>query len=210
MQVVDVDLVLDGVVAEVVGGAVARCPRFTPPPASHMVKPCGLWSRPSSPCAVGVRPNSPPHEHQRVLQQAARLQVRQQAGDRLVDLAGVLGVVLLAGRRAGPTCTLCVHLDEAHAALGEPAGQQALPAEVVGRPGRPGRRARSVACDLAGRCPAPRAPSVCMRKASSNESMRPSSAASGPVALEVLAVHLARAGRAAAAASSRRASAFAM
>ena len=36
------------------------CPPFTPPPASHMLKPCGLWSRPLVPSVIGVRPNSPP------------------------------------------------------------------------------------------------------------------------------------------------------
>jgi hypothetical protein len=35
-------------------------PPFTPAPASHMLKPCQLWSRPglSTPSLVGVRPNS--------------------------------------------------------------------------------------------------------------------------------------------------------
>ena len=59
VQIVDVHAVLDGVVAVVVGGAVVM-PPFTPPPAIHIVKPYGLWSRPSPPCAIGVRPNSPP------------------------------------------------------------------------------------------------------------------------------------------------------
>ena len=34
------------------------CPPFTPPPASHIVYPYGLWSRPLPPCDIGVRPNS--------------------------------------------------------------------------------------------------------------------------------------------------------
>ena len=38
VQVVHVDAVLDGAEAELVGGAV-DVPPFTPPPASHMVKP---------------------------------------------------------------------------------------------------------------------------------------------------------------------------
>src|SRR5436853_530952 len=36
-------------------------PPLTPPPAIHIVKPHGLWSRPSLLSVVGVRPNSPPH-----------------------------------------------------------------------------------------------------------------------------------------------------
>ena len=39
------------------GGEFGR----TPPPASHIVNPNGWCSRPLSPSAVGVRPNSPPH-----------------------------------------------------------------------------------------------------------------------------------------------------
>ena len=45
---------------------------------------------------------------------------------------GVLCVIALEVRRAGPTCSCGVHLDEADALLGEAAGHQALPAEVLG------------------------------------------------------------------------------
>ena len=38
VQIVDVQAIVDGVQAELVGGADARPPR-TPPPASHIVKP---------------------------------------------------------------------------------------------------------------------------------------------------------------------------
>ena len=37
-------------------------PGFTPPPTRKCVNPLGLWSRPSDPCANGLRPNSPPHQ----------------------------------------------------------------------------------------------------------------------------------------------------
>src|SRR5207248_2304482 len=40
--------------------APSACPPFTPPPASHIENPCGLWSRPFVPSLIGVRPNSPP------------------------------------------------------------------------------------------------------------------------------------------------------
>ena len=39
VQVVDVDPVLDGVQAELVGGAEGRCPPLMPPPAMNMLKP---------------------------------------------------------------------------------------------------------------------------------------------------------------------------
>ena len=134
MQVVDVHLVLDGVVAVVVGGAVAGCPALTPPPASHMVKPSGLWSRPSFPSAVGRAAELAAPEDQRVVEQAPRLQVLEQAGDRLVDLAGVLLVPFLEVAVLVPLHERVAvrDLDEPHAALGEPAGQQALAAEVRG------------------------------------------------------------------------------
>ena len=70
-------------------------------------------------------------EHERLVQQAAALQVGQQAGDRLVDrgaacrqLGADAGVVVPA-RRAED-------LHEAHAAFDQPPGQQALLAERCG------------------------------------------------------------------------------
>ena len=64
-------------------------------------------------------------------------------------------------------------LDEPHAGLDEPAGQQALPAEVVGR-----RHRRCRTADASPRSrprgPSASAASPCMRKASSYESMTPS------------------------------------
>ena len=42
-------------------------PFFTPPPANHIVKPKGLWSRPLDPWAKGVLPNSPPQTTKVVL-----------------------------------------------------------------------------------------------------------------------------------------------
>ena len=107
-------------------------PPLTPPPASQTVKPNGLWSRPSEPCANGVRPNSPAQTTSVVVEQPAGLQVGQQAGDRLIDGPGVVLVARLevavlvpavvADARAG-------QLDEPHAALDQPPGEQALPAE---------------------------------------------------------------------------------
>ena len=60
-------------------------PPLTPPPASQMVKPNWLWSRPSR--ALGERRAAElaGPDHQRRFQQAARLQVLEQPGDRLID-----------------------------------------------------------------------------------------------------------------------------
>ena len=72
---------------------------------------------------------------QGVFQQPAALQVGEQAGDRPVHGAGVVGVlgevrVLVPGGVGGAVAV--GHLDEPHALLAEPTRQQALPAEVVG------------------------------------------------------------------------------
>ena len=69
-----------------------------PPPASHMVKPNGWCSRPSVPSAVGRAAELAAPDHQRVVEQAARLQVLEQPGDRLVDA----GAAASAGLRLSP------------------------------------------------------------------------------------------------------------
>ena len=62
VDVVDVEAVLDGVEAQFVGRRRTVWPSWTPPPAIHMVKAVGLWSRPSpsraSGCARTRRPRS--------------------------------------------------------------------------------------------------------------------------------------------------------
>ena len=68
-------------------------------------------------------------DHQRVVEHAPLLQIGQQGGDRLVDLAGELAVirfdvVVVVPRLAGAV----PELHEAHAALEEPPGDQRLPA----------------------------------------------------------------------------------
>ena len=111
-------------------------PPLTPPPASQMVKPNGLWSRPSVPWAIGVRPNSPPQTTSVSSQQAAALQVLEQAGDRLVGGPGIVGMALLQVAVLVPAVVaqvLTEHLDEPHAALDQPPGDQALPAVGLGR-----------------------------------------------------------------------------
>lgn len=70
-----------------------------------------------------MRPNSPP-DHQRVLEQAALLEILDQGRRRLVDRLGHDPDVL--GQVAVLIPALVVQLDESHVALGEPPRQQAV------------------------------------------------------------------------------------
>ncbi len=71
-----------------------------------------------------------PH-HQRILQQPAGLEVGQQSGDRLVHLAGVLSVQSRQIAMLVPLVTVpAAH--HPYTLLHQPAGQQQLPAVVVG------------------------------------------------------------------------------
>ncbi len=87
VQIVDVDLVLDRVSSRTRRLRRTSGRRFNPPPAIHIVKPNGLWSRPTSHsctctsanCAHGVRPNSPPHSTMVSFSIPLRLQVLQAA-----------------------------------------------------------------------------------------------------------------------------------
>ena len=69
-------------------------------------------------------------EDQRVLEQAACLQVLEQARDRPIDFECVAGDALLEPTVLVPLVAVR-DLHEPHAALGEPAGHQALAAEVL-------------------------------------------------------------------------------
>ena len=106
-------------------------PPLAPPPASQTVKPKGLWSRPSVPWAKGVPAELAGPDDQRLVEQAAALEVGEQAGDRLVDGAGV-GLVVLPQIAVGvPGVGVAGvdgdgQLDEPHAALDQPAGEQAV------------------------------------------------------------------------------------
>ena len=75
-----------------------------------------------------------PH-HQRAVQQAAPLQVRDQTRDWLIDGLRQLGVGVHVAVRipvAGRAGTGVDQLDEAHAALDQAPGYQALPAKALG------------------------------------------------------------------------------
>ena len=144
-------------------------------------------------------------DDQRVVQQPPLLQVAQQAGDRLVDLLGVRGVVVAQVAVGVPVVArvAVVHLHEPHAGLDQPPGQQALPAVLVGRLLADAVQGVRLRCSPpTGRTPS--GPSTCMRKASSNVAMRASSRGVGAGPRQVVAVRAGRAGRAAAAAGRRR------
>ena len=131
-----------------------------PPPASHIEKPLMWWSRPL-PCAIGVRPNSPPQMtsvsssmprcFRSLISAAARLSTSLAATcDVVLDAAVVVPVAV-------------IELDEAHAALGQPPGQQAVGREravaaLACRTGRASPSARSTGPSGPGTL-------VCMRNA---------------------------------------------
>ena len=136
VQVVDVDGVDGGGVADLVGLAVADAALDAAAghPDGEAVRVvvaagllAGLGDRQAAELAAP--------DHQRLVEQPALVEVGQQAGDRLVGLAGELLVVPLDVGVAVPG-ELVVHaarvdLDEADAALDQAAGRQALAGDVV-------------------------------------------------------------------------------
>ena len=80
-------------------------PPLTPPPASHIVKPCGLWSRPSLALRDRRAAELAAPEHQRVLRagRAASGRVSRPAIGLSTSLA-FLRRGRPSGCRAGPTC----------------------------------------------------------------------------------------------------------
>ena len=103
MQVVDVDAVLDGVQAELVGRADDVAPLHAAAGQPHRE-------------AVGIVVAAVPFlghrraaelaapDDQRLVEQAALLEVREQAGDRPVGLAAQLAVVAPRSGCGRPTC----------------------------------------------------------------------------------------------------------
>src|SRR5262249_16096131 len=106
-----------------------RPPR-TPPPASHMLKPRLWWSRPL-PCAVGVRPNSPP--------QITSVSSSRPRCFRSVKSHAIGWSLAWAGRRGVRVVPVGVRgmvgavgdLRHAHAALRHAAGDQAGVGELA-------------------------------------------------------------------------------
>ena len=82
-------------------------PPLTPPPAIHMVKPHGLWSRPLPFSLNGVRPNSPPQTTSVSSSRPRAFRSVEQAGDRLVGRPAPLRVVAFDVRCARPSRCRC-------------------------------------------------------------------------------------------------------
>ena len=98
-----------------------------------MVKPSGLWSRPSPFSLIGVRPNSPPQMTSVSSSRPRALRSLSRPAIGLVHGAAELGVVLLdLGVGVPLAARAAVELDEADAALDEAAGEQAVAAEDGG------------------------------------------------------------------------------
>src|SRR3954447_3951653 len=130
VQVVIVHLVLDRGEPELVGPAVADAPLHAAAGQPDRIS-LGVVVAAVGPLGVRRAAELGAPEDQRVVEQAADLEVGQEPRDGPVDGPGDLLVpaheplVLVPQVRGGD-------LDEPHAGLGEPAGQQALPTEVVG------------------------------------------------------------------------------
>ena len=107
-----------------------------PPPASQIGEAVGIVV-----AAVGALGHRRAAElaapdDQRGVQQAAGFQVREQGRDRLVDGPGVVLVAVLQVAVLVPAVAAdrrTEQLDEAHAALDQPPGDQALAGEDLGR-----------------------------------------------------------------------------
>ena len=163
----------------------ARRPSRRRRPA-RSVKACGLWSRPVPPfCTIGSRPNSPPQ-----ITSVASSRPRCFEVGRAAPAIG--WSVSPAKPRWLPAMSMWpsqlrsfsmpprVDLHEAHAALDQPPGDQALPGEVRRTSGCRGRTASAMCSRLARRRRAPPArPSACGRPARSSRSAPPAPASPG-------------------------------
>ena len=158
--------------------------RFTPPPASHIVKPSRVVvAAVRRPAAVGVRPNSPPHQTSVSSSRPRAFRSLQQAGDRPVDFAGVLRVARPCRSPCWSHCRCCRCASPGRTARPRSAKRRAIrhcrPKFAVTGSSRPyslcvAARFAGDVLDLA----APR--SACGRPARTSRSA-PSSAGSGPV-----------------------------
>ena len=78
-----------------------------------------------------MRPNSPPQIHQRIREEPALAQIRQQRCNRLVHLATMLRPLFAQTAMVIPVAV--IHFDEAHPGLGEASREQALAAYEIRR-----------------------------------------------------------------------------
>ena len=135
MQVVDVDLVLDGVEAELVGLAErdARLDAAAGQPHGEARWGDGRGRR-CRPAPSGVRPNSPP---QMTSVSSSRPRCFRSLTSAAHGLVGVAAVLLqVVDQVAVLVPGFVEELDEAHAALDQAAGQQAVVGEATACPAR--------------------------------------------------------------------------
>ena len=95
----------------------------------RMMVAAGDVAKPARFSPSGVRPNSDDPDHQRRVEQAALLQVLEQRRHRLIGHAAVERQLLVEVAVMVPRGV--IQVDEAHAALDQPAGQQAVGGEAV-------------------------------------------------------------------------------
>ena len=135
VQVVDLDLVFDGVITVVVGGAVDRAALDSAAGHPHG-EAIGVVVAAVGPLGHRGAAELAAPDDQGAIEQAAGLQVGEQAGDRLVDGAGVVLVAVSSGPDAGPSGRRrrrAKQLDEPHAPLDQSAGDQAFAGEDLRR-----------------------------------------------------------------------------
>ena len=106
-------------------------PFLMPPPAIHMVKPHGLWSRPLPFSLNGVRPNSPPHTTS-VLSSSPRAfrSVSRPAIGLSVSWQRRVWLPVQVRVRVPSAAAAGIQFDETDAALHQPPRQQAVGAEL--------------------------------------------------------------------------------
>ena len=135
LKIVNGHQVLGNVKANLVAGAVhhATLDSGTGKPATEracMMTPAGDAGR----RLIRAAPELGGKYHQCVLQHTARFQIFEQSGDRLVDVAREFVVVGHVRVRVPVVVDPRVSIDqlnEPHAALGQPAGDHALPAKAL-------------------------------------------------------------------------------
>ena len=133
MKVMDVQAVLHGIEPQVVGGAV--CSAALHSAASHPHgKSCRVVIAAIAFFAHGCAAEFATPDDEGLVQQSARLEISEQPGDGLVDCMAEGGVLGLDVGMAVPlTTSAAVELHEAHAALDESPGKEAVATEDRGR-----------------------------------------------------------------------------
>ena len=135
VHVVDVHLVLLGVEAVIVGGAVGEAAFHAGTGHPHGKAPRVVVAAVHAGALHGgCAAEFTAPQHQRVVEQPTRLEVGEQSGDGFIDLGGFFGVAFFEVAVLIPLYLAVAvgNLHEAHAALGKAAGHQALPAEILG------------------------------------------------------------------------------